>query len=105
MKSNPQVSLLNINGTEIIHAPRKGGWSWHAEHRSLSGGSKLIEQTLNMARGTEVHDSKLIEQTLLLIRQCLKFVDKSDFLLLVWREMLRDGTIAYPCEQDPKLVR
>ena len=43
MKSNPQVSLLNINSIEIIHAPRKVG---HAEQRSLSDGWKLIEQTL-----------------------------------------------------------
>ena len=46
MKSNPQVNLFYINSIEIIHAPRKSGWSWHAEQRSLSGGSKLIEQTL-----------------------------------------------------------
>ena len=31
----------------MIQAPRKSGWSWHAEQRPLSGGSKLIEQTLS----------------------------------------------------------
>ena len=32
---------------------------------------------------------------LLLIRQCLKFAEMLDFLLLVWREMLGNDTIAY----------
>ena len=46
-----------------------------------------------------------LKYKLLLIRQCLKFVDISDFLLLVWCEILGNDTIAYSCEQDPKLVR
>ena len=47
MKSSPQVSLFNINSIEIIYAPRKSGQTWHAEQRSISGSSKLIEQTLD----------------------------------------------------------
>ena len=50
MKSNPQVSLFNINNIETIHAPRKSRWTWHAEQRSISGGSKFTEQTLLMSR-------------------------------------------------------
>ena len=35
-----------MNTTEIIYAPREIGQTWHAEQRSLSGGSKLIEHIL-----------------------------------------------------------
>ena len=37
---------MNINIIEIIHAPGESGQTSHAEQRSLSGGSELIEQTL-----------------------------------------------------------
>ena len=30
--------------------------------------------------------------------------DISFFFCLFWHEMLQNGTIAYPCEQVPKLV-
>ena len=36
-----------MNSIEIIHAPPEIGQTWHAEQKSISGGSKLIEQTLN----------------------------------------------------------
>ena len=36
-----------MNSIEIIHAPREIGQTWHAEQRSILGGSKLIEQTFN----------------------------------------------------------
>ena len=48
MQFNPQVNLFNINAIEIIHALGESWKTWHAEQRSLlSGGSKLIEQTLH----------------------------------------------------------
>ena len=37
----PHVNLFTINGIEIIDAPREIGQTWHAQQRSLSGGSKL----------------------------------------------------------------
>ena len=36
-----------MNSIEIIRAPRESGQTSHTEQRSLSGGSELIEKTLN----------------------------------------------------------
>ena len=39
---------MSMNSIEKISAPREIGKTWHAEQRSILGGSKLIEQTLNI---------------------------------------------------------
>ena len=43
-------SRFTLNSIKIIHAPSGNCQTWHVEQRSISGGSKLIEQTLHGLR-------------------------------------------------------